>query len=95
MRTLGSKPGQALKRRTGIGQKNIRFEFNRRGMFGRVGYSRNTPYMAMHELGINYPHGRQTRPTLKVALKKHLHGKLFATFKAAVLAKARQTGVNR
>ncbi len=62
-----SRPGEPVRRRTGIGQKNI--VGGRRGAVARVGYTRNAKYMTWHELGIRYPRGRQQRPLIIPALR--------------------------
>ncbi len=64
-----SKPGQALRRRTGIGQKNI--VGGRQGMRARVGYTAVARYMTFHEIGIRYPRGGlQKRPTMMLQLRR-------------------------
>lgn len=62
-----SKPGEAVRRRTGIGQKNI--VQGTQGMRARVGYTKNARYMTFHELGIKYPRGVQKRPLMVPALR--------------------------
>lgn len=62
-----SKPGEPVRRRTGIGQKNI--VGGRRGFRARVGYTKNARYMTFHELGIKYPRGTQRRPLIVPALR--------------------------
>ena len=59
-----SKSGEPVRRRTGVGQKNIVQTFDRRAIVGRAGYTSNARYMLFHELGIRYPRGQQKRPTL-------------------------------
>ncbi len=65
-----SKPGESVRRRTGIGQKNI--VGGRQGMRARVGYTAVARYMTWHEVGIRYPRGGlQKRPTLVPAIKRN------------------------
>ena len=65
-----SKPGQSVRRRTGIGQKNI--VGGRHRLRARVGYSPVARYMIRHELGIRYPRGGfQKRPTMEPTLKRN------------------------
>lgn len=68
-----SRPGEAPRRRTGFGQKNIVWGFHKGKHEGRVGYTRNARYMAYHELGIRYRHqGFQRRPTIMPALRQNM-----------------------
>lgn len=62
-----SKPGEAVRQRTGFGRKNIVAGWE--GLRSRVGYTKNARYMAMHELGIKYSKGRQRRPLMVPALR--------------------------
>jgi hypothetical protein len=62
-----SKPGEAVRQRTGVGRKNIVAGWE--GLRSRVGYTKNARYMTMHELGIKYPKGRQKRPLMVPALR--------------------------
>lgn len=64
-----SKPGESVRRRTGIGQKNI--VGGRRGMRARVGYTAIARYMTFHELGIRYSSGIQQRPTIIPTLSRN------------------------
>jgi hypothetical protein len=65
-----SKPGESVRRRTGIGQKNI--VGGRKGLRARVGYTAVAKYMTFHELGIRYPRGgKQKRPTLVPVLRRN------------------------
>ncbi len=65
-----SKPGESVRRRTGIGQKNI--VGGRQGLRARVGYSPVARYMTFHEIGIRYPRGgKQKRPTLVPVLRRN------------------------
>lgn len=75
-----SKPGEPVRRRTGIGQKNI--VSGVRGMRARVGYTKNARYMTFHELGIKYPSGRQRRPLMVPALRDS-HPQLANTMRKA------------
>lgn len=63
-----SKPGEAVRLRTGFGQKNIVSGI--RGMVARVGYTKAGRYMTFHELGIRYPRGgKQKRPLMIPTLR--------------------------
>jgi hypothetical protein len=62
-----SKPGEAVRFRTGFGHKNIVGGWQKHR--GRVGYTRNARYMTWHELGIRYPRGTQQRPLIIPALR--------------------------
>ena len=65
-----SKPGESVRRRTGIGQKNI--VGGRKGVRARVGYTAAARYMTFHEVGIRYPRGgKQKRPTLVPTLRRN------------------------
>ncbi len=64
-----SKPGESVRRRTGIGQKNI--VGGRNGLRARVGYTAVARYMTFHEVGIRYPRGKQKRPTLVPVLQRN------------------------
>lgn len=60
-----SRPGEPPRMRTGHGQRGIASGTNRARIAGRVGYTPNVRYMAMHEVGINYRRaGLQKRPTI-------------------------------
>ncbi len=75
-----SRQGEAVRRRTGFGQKNIVWGFDGTRIIGRVGYTRNARYMTFHELGIRYSGGLQKRPTLVPALADNI-SRLFAIVK--------------
>lgn len=67
-----SKPGEAPRRRTGFGHKNIVWGYSKQRKAGRVGYTRNARYMTFHELGIRYKGmGFQQRPTIIPALREN------------------------
>jgi hypothetical protein len=68
-----SRPPESPRRRTGFGQKNIVFGFDRSKKQARVGYTRAARYMTFHELGIRYSKvGLQRRPTIVPALADNL-----------------------
>ena len=77
-----SQPNEPVRRRTGIGQKNIVQMFDRQAIVGRVGYTSNARYMLFHELGIRYPRGVQKRPTL-VPMLLNNRARLQAVFRRA------------
>jgi len=80
-----SEPGESPRRRTGFGQKNIVFGFDRNAEMARVGYTRLARYMTFHELGITYSKvGFQQRPTIVPALADNL-GPLSRRFMKAAL----------
>jgi len=67
-----SKPNEPVRRRTGVGQKNIVMTYDDQAGIGRVGYTSNARYMMFHELGIRYPRGVQKRPTLVPVLRGNM-----------------------
>jgi len=75
-----SRPGESVRRRTGIGQKNI--VGGRNGLRARVGYTAVARYMTFHELGIRYPRGKQKRPTMVPALRRN-HPRLASVMRRA------------
>jgi hypothetical protein len=75
-----SRPGEPVRRRTGVGQKNIVQGVE--GLRARVGYTKNARYMTMHELGIKYPKGKQRRPLMVPALRD-THPQLANVMRAA------------
>lgn len=66
----GDPSGQPPRQRTGFGRKNIGWGFSSQRMAARIGHGRNARYMAMHEVGINYPgSGYQQRATISPMAK--------------------------
>ena len=46
-----SRPGEPPRKRTGFGQKNVKYELDKKGMRGRVGVGANAKYMAFLDRG--------------------------------------------
>jgi hypothetical protein len=63
-----SKPGEPPRKRTGWGQRNVRYELDKARLKSRVGVGVNAMYMAMHEAGIR----GVKRPWLLTTLDRHL-----------------------
>ena len=53
--TNPSKPGEPPRKRTGYGQKNILYDFDKPNLSARVGVTRNAHYMAILDLFRNRP----------------------------------------
>jgi len=67
-----SKPGQSVRKRTGVGRDHVVGGYSRQQKAWRTGYGRGARYMAMHEGGINYPRGgRQKRPTVVPVFRRN------------------------
>ena len=64
-----SKPGEAPRKRTGFGQRNVRYSINEKEGTGRVGVSVNAAYMAYLEVGTAKV---AARPWLLVTIRKYL-----------------------
>ena len=68
-----SRPGEAPRKRTGFGQGNIVWGFNRNRIASRVGHRRLAMYMIYHALGIRYSRvGFQKRPTVALAYRDNV-----------------------
>ena len=64
-----SKPGEAPRKRTGFGQRNVRYSIDKKTGTGRVGVSVNAAYMAYLEVGTSKV---AARPWLLATVKKFL-----------------------